>query len=461
MANWFQSKQARAGSYSATYVIVFVAILAAMNYLAVQYNKTFDATEQKLYSLSDQTLRILDELESDVRIYYFDQQFRFPEARTSLVRYENASNRVTVQYVDLDAEPALTRALNVRTPGSTIVEVGASRSEAPSTAEEDVTNTIIKAIKGEVKEVCFLTGHGEATIEDQDRLGISLLAAEAAGANYSTRTISLLENPRIPTSCSVVVIAGPFTAYLEPEVDILRQYANGGGRLLLLFDYDANSGLEPLAAEWGLAVQEDLVIDQSGIGQLFGGSPLAPIINNFDPQHPIGRVMRNVYAIFPMTRSISVGSGTGGWTSLALADTSADSFATAGFTIVDGRMTLSDSAQRTPGPITVAAAASLQIPPAEGESPEAEKREGRVVAAGTSQFARNVALGQGGNRDLALNMLSWLTSDEDLISIRPVTAGSTPIELSQGDVVGLLLGLVIGIPLIIIFAGVRTWWVRR
>jgi hypothetical protein len=60
MANWFQSKQARAGSYSATYVIVFVAILAAMNYLAVQYNKTYDATEQKLYSLSDQTLRILD-----------------------------------------------------------------------------------------------------------------------------------------------------------------------------------------------------------------------------------------------------------------------------------------------------------------------------------------------------------------------------------------------------------------
>ena len=461
MANWFQSKQVRAGSYSATYVVVFIAIVAAMNYLAVQYNKTFDATEQKLYSLSDQTLRILDGLQSAVRIYYFDQPLRFPPARNSLVRYENASNRVTVQYVDPNADPALTRALNVRTEGSTIVEVGASRSEAPSTSEEDITNTIIKAIKGEVKEACFLTGHGEAAIEDQDRLGLSLLAGEAVGANYSTRTISLLENPLLPASCSVVVIAGPSTTYLEPEVEILRQYANGGGRLLLLFDYDVNSGLQALAAEWGLAIHEDLVIDQSGIGQLFGGSPLTPIINNFDPQHPIGRVMRNVYAIFPMTRSIGVSSGTDGWTSLGLADTSADSFATAGFSIVDGKMSLSDSAQRTPGPITVAAAASLQVPPVEGESSEAEKREGRVVAAGTSQFARNVGLGQGGNRDLALNMLSWLTSDEDLISIRPVTAGSTPIELSQADVIRLLLGLVLGIPLIIILAGVRTWWVRR
>lgn len=461
MANWFQSKQARAGSYSATYVVVFVAILAAMNYLAVQYNKTLDATEQKLYSLSDQTMRVLDELESDVRIYYVDEPLRFAVARDSLMRYENASNRVTVQYVDPDAEPALTRALNVRTPGSTVVEVGESRSEAPSTSEEDVTNTIIKAIKGEVKEACFLTGHGEAAIDDEDRMGVSIFAGEAATANYTARTTSLLDNPEIPASCSVVVIAGPSTAYLEPEAQILRQYVNGGGRLLLLFDYDAPSGLEALAAEFGLTVNEDLVIDQSGIGQLFGGSPLAPIINNFDPQHPIGRVMRNVYAIFPMTRSIGVSSGTAGWTSLGLAETSSESFATAGFTIVDGQMTLNDSAQRTPGPITVAAAASLSIVPAEDAPPDAERREGRVVATGTSQFARNVAIGQGGNRDLALNMLNWLTSDEDLISIRPVTAGSTPIELSQGDVIRLLLGLVVGIPLIIVLAGVRTWWVRR
>ncbi|MDA0206239.1 MAG: Gldg family protein [Acidobacteria bacterium] len=461
MANWFRSKQARAGSYSATYVVVFIAILAAMNYLAVEYNKTFDATEQKLYSLSDQTIRVLDGLESDVKIYYFDQQFQLAGAKNSLVRYENASNRVTVQYVDPDAEPAVTRAMNVRTLGSTIVEVGVSRSEAPSTSEEDITNTIIKAIKGEVKEACFLTGHGEATLEDQDRMGISLLAGEATGANYSTRTVSLLENPQIPASCSVVVVAGPSTAYLDPEVHILRQYAGDGGRLLFMLDYDANSGLEALAGEWGLVIHEDLVIDQAGIGELFGGSPLTPIINNFDPEHPIGRVMRNVYAIFPMTRSISVTSGANGWTALGLAQTSSGAFATAGFTIVDGKMTLSESAPRTAGPITVAAAASLQIAPLEGESPETEKREGRVVATGTSQFARNVSVGQGGNRDLLLNMLSWLTSDEDLISIRPVTAGSTPIELSDADVIRVLLGLVVGIPLIIIFAGIRTWWVRR
>ena len=83
------------------------------------------------------------------------------------------------------------------------------------------------------------------------------------------------------------------------------------------------------------------------------------------------------------------------------------------------------------------------------------------MVTGTSQLARNNGLGRGGNRDLLLNMMNWLTSDEDLISIRPVSPESTPIDMSTSEVYRLLLGLVLGIPLVIIFAGVRTWWVRR
>ena len=461
MAKWFQSKQARAGSYSATFVIVFVAILAAVNYLAVKYNKTYDATQLKLYSLSDQTLRVLDELESDVKIYYFDQKFRFDAARNSLVRYENASNRVTVQYIDPDAEPAVTRAMNVRTLGTVIVEVGASRSEAPSTSEEDITNTIIKAIKGEVKAACFLTGHGEAQLEDQDRLGISGLAAEATAANYSTRTVSLLESPQIPSDCSVVVIAGPSVAFVEPEVQLLRDYVAGGGRLLMMLDFDSSTGLEDLASEWGIQVNEDLVIDQSGIGQLFGGGPLTPIVNNFDPEHPITRVLGNIATFFPLTRSVTAGSAPG-WTVTELAMTGGDSFATSDFTVTGGEMSLSENAQRTPGPISVAVAASQDVDaPAQDASVAEEPQQGRVVVTGTSQLARNNGLGRGGNRDLLLNMMNWLTSDEDLISIRPVSPESTPIDMSTSEVYRLLLGLVLGIPLVIIFAGVRTWWVRR
>ncbi len=459
MAKWFQSRQARAGSYSATYVVVFVAILAMVNTLAVQYNKTYDATELKLYSLSDQSLTVLGNLESDITIYYFDQTMRFGLARDSLVRYENASSRVNVRYIDPDADPAVTRAMNIRTLGTTIVEIGPSRSEAPSFSEQDITNTIIKAVKGEVQSACFLTGHGEAAIEDTDRLGLSGVAGEVEAANYSARAISLVESPEIPSDCSVVVVAGPDFSFVEPEVELIRAYVDGGGRLLLMLDYDSNTGLEVLPASWGIEVHEDLIIDHSGIGQLLGGGPLTPLVNRYDAEHPITRVMGNIATFFPLTRSIAATTDASGWSATELALTSPNAFATSDFVIENGELTISETAQVTDGPIAVAVASSLDVEiPEEGAD---AVPQGRVVVTGTSLFARNGAFARGANRDLLLNTLNWLTSDEDLISIRPTDPESTPIDLSTSEAIRLLVGLVLVLPLMIIVAGVRTWWVRR
>ena len=130
------------------YVLVFASILVAVNYLGVRYNKTYDATENKLYSLSDQTIKILNGLEEDLKIYYFDQAPSFERVRGSLVQYENASSRVSVSYVDPDSKPELTREMNVSTYGTLFVEYAGNREKANSTSEEDITNTIIRVKKG-------------------------------------------------------------------------------------------------------------------------------------------------------------------------------------------------------------------------------------------------------------------------------------------------------------------------
>ena len=48
---------------------------------------------------------------------------------------------------------------------------------------------------------------------------------------------------------------------------------------------------------------------------------------------------------------------------------------------------------------------------------------GRFVVIGRSGFLDNGMIGFQANRDLALNTVNWLSSDEDLISIRPKQAG--------------------------------------
>ena len=156
--DFLRSRQFRSGGYSALYVVVFVAILVAVNWLGVQYNETFDATERKLYSLSDQTHRILDDLDRDVTMTYFDRTSQFMAAEDMLRRYENASGRVSVEYVDPDEDPVKTEAMNVRSYGTLILHIGGVRQEASSTSEQDITNAIISALKGQEKTACVATG---------------------------------------------------------------------------------------------------------------------------------------------------------------------------------------------------------------------------------------------------------------------------------------------------------------
>ena len=83
------------------------------------------------------------------------------------------------------------------------------------------------------------------------------------------------------------------------------------------------------------------------------------------------------------------------------------------------------------------------------------------MVVGTSMFVRNNFIGRGGNVDLFLNMLNWLSSDEDLISIRPKDRDSTPLSLTGADMSRLFFGTVVGIPLVVIIFGIRVWWRRR
>jgi ABC-type uncharacterized transport system involved in gliding motility auxiliary subunit len=479
-----KTRQTKYGTYMVVYSAVVLAIVAAANYLGDRYNKTFDATENRIYSLSDQTTKILGNLDQDLKIYYFDQAERFDQPspggmapRDQLVRYENASHRVSVDYIDPDSKPDLAQAMNVRTYGTVFVEMAGNREEADSTDEEDITNAVIRVIKGEEKTACFLTGHGEADGDDSEREGFSSAKEQIEDANYQTKTVSLLENPEVPDDCTLLLVAGPDKEYLEPEIDVLRSYIEGGGRTLFLVDHDKSPRLVEMLGSWGAKVNSDTVIDLSGVGQFFGMGPLSPLVGDYE-SHPISEAMGNVASFFPLVRSVEAGDTPEGWTAEKLFSTTAGSFASEDFSLEDGEVTRNPDKERE-GPISLAVAATYDVPAAEENEEEGggdeadpessedetdsedEKKEGRIVVVGTSMFVRNNFIGRGGNADLFLNMLNWLSSDEDLISIRPRDPDNTPLSLTGADMSRLFFGTVVGIPLVIIIAGIRVWWKRR
>lgn len=478
MKDFLLSRQFRSGGYSALYIGVFIAILATLNWLSVQYNETFDLTERKLYSLSDQTHKVLDNLDRDITMSYFDRTSQFLAAEDMLRRYENASNRVSVEYIDPDEDPVKTEAMNVRSYGTLILDIGGIRQEASSTGEQDITNAIITALKGQERTACVATGHGESASGDMERDGFSSAKTLIEEANYIYRDISVATEG-VPQDCTLLVIPGPATAYFDPEIDAIRSYVEAGGRLLAMLPPvfpsaggrrdETSPNLAALFFGWGIEVRNDVVIDESAIGQLFGGGPFTPLVSDYR-YHPIVEPMENVATLFPRARSVAEADEVpDGWTIDELFETSSASFATSRMTIDGSSITLGPESARTEGPIVLGVAATADVPepdedeaadeiPATGDEAEPE---GRVVAVGSSGFASNYGLSLGGNRDLLLNMLNWLSSDEDLISIRPRDPESTPVDLTAGEMSRIFLGSLVVLPLVIIVTGVWTWWGRR
>ena len=84
-----------------------------------------------------------------------------------------------------------------------------------------------------------------------------------------------------------------------------------------------------------------------------------------------------------------------------------------------------------------------------------------MVVFGDSDFAANAYLGFSGNRDLFMNMINWLTSDEDLISIRPKSPEDRPLTMTTQKLNLLFWLSVVIFPLGVVGFGLATWWKRR
>jgi len=112
-----------------------------------------------------------------------------------------------------------------------------------------------------------------------------------------------------------------------------------------------------------------------------------------------------------------------------------------------------DPAKDKKGPFNLAAAGTYNT----GK----ENQNGRFVTVGSSDWASNYILRFQGNRDLFMNMMNWLSSDEDLISIRPKEPEDRRLTLTRAQMRTVFYSSVVLLPLAVIAAGFSVWWRRR
>ena len=460
--DWLKARQTKYTAYATAYIAVIIAVLATANWLADQHNKTFDATSNKRFSLSEQTDKVVKGLKQDVTISYFDKTSEFNRpggAKDLLDRYDNLSTKLHVQYIDPDKKPTVAKIMGVRSYGTIFVQAGQKKEEAKSATEEEVTGALIRALKSGERNACLVTGSGEHTFDDSGRTGFSQMKDILEKNNYKTRTVSLLEKPEVPKDCTVLIVGGPTKDYLQPEVNAVKSYVENGGRALLMVDpalrfgsqeASENPELSKLLADWGVTVDKNLVLDTSGVGQLFGLGPEVPAVLEYQSQ-PIVRDMKGIATVFPLVRSLETKSADK-TTVEKLFETSANSYATTNLASREIRL---DPKTDKKGPFTLAAAGSYN----NGKP----GNSGRFVVVGSSTWASNSFLPARsiGNRDLFLNMMNWLSSDEDLIAIRPKEPEDRRLSLTRAQMSRIFYSSVIGLPLIVILGGISVWWKRR
>jgi ABC-type uncharacterized transport system involved in gliding motility auxiliary subunit len=451
MANdWIKARQTKYGAYVALYVIVILCVVFAANYLAKNHNKSVDVTSNRQYTLSDQTRKVLGELKAPVHVYYFGKSETYETARDILDRYHNLSTKFDVSYVDPDKKPDVARMEGMHNYGDIIVDTGVKKETAKALTEEELTGALIRALKNGVRNVCFVQGSGEHQLDDTTRDGYSTFKDALEKNNYKTQTISLIEKPDVPKECNVVVVGGPKHDYLQPAVDAIKTYVQGGGHALINFDPVLNlpqekmgdtPNLAALVETWGVTAKGDVILDLSSASRLFG--QLSPVVGSYE-SHAITRAMGDNASVFPFSRSLDVKSP-----AEKLFSSTGDSFALTNPKLPIHEEDLDKAAK---GPFVLGAADTI------GSGNTA----GRVVVVGSSSWIGNQILAAPiANRDLALNVMNWLTADEDLISIRPKSPEDRRLNVTGSGMRVIFLTSVIFLPLIVIFSGVSVWWKRR
>ena len=454
---WLRARQTKYAAYATVYILVVLTIAVVANVLANRYNRSWDSTANKRYTLSDQTAKIVHDLTQDVQIKYYDQTGRFPQARDLLDRYANLSSRVQVEYIDPDRNPQVARAAGITSYATAIIEIGDKKEQAKSLTEEGITGAFIRTLKNTARNVCFVSGSGEHRIEDTERGGYSNFKDMLTKDNYTSKSISLLQQSDIPSDCTVIVIGGPATEYQSNAVASIQKYVEAGGRALILLDPPLkmgkpaiadNDALSAVLASWGVTLDKDLILDLNPMGQLAGVGPQVALVSTYS-FHPIVSGMRGVATGFPLARSMQTKNMdktavqqlfSSSESSLATSDLSSPTFNP-------------QDPNNKKGPLPLGAAGTFTT-----DQPD---KEGRFVVIGNSQWAANSFIDFNGNGDLALNAMNWLSSDEDLISIRPKPPENSQITMTSNQLRWVRISSQFLLPLVVILAGVSVWWRRR
>lgn len=467
-------KNLSVGAYSTGMIAVATAIVVIVNIILGEMPASWtaiDVTAQKLYSLTDQSIEYVKNMQEDVTIYVIvNEESQDTTLQQTLQRYDDLSDHITVEYVDPTVNPTFhTQYTNSNISFNSLILVSDKRSKVVDynniyetssefdyntysynttttgyDGEGQITSALDYVLSDDMPKVYMTEGHNELTLS-------STFSAALDKENVEYETINLMDYDTVPEDAACVLINGAVTDFSTDDVDKVTEYLDRGGKVVLVLGYSQEElpNMEALAAYMGLSIADGMVVEQNK--ENYYRVPYYILPTQKSGVYTTG-TYQNTYIFAPYVQGITIDNEEAeGMTYNTFLSTSDSAFAKVG--ALDNLEDYSKGENDVDGPFAVGVEAVKTL--AEGEA--------TMVVYGSEQIFTDEAnaMVSGANQLLFTNTISNFVDHEISVSVPVKSYEITTLTLNQLHAVLISLVTTILLPFGCLVAGFVIWFRRR
>ncbi|CAM8450245.1 GldG family protein [Candidatus Methylopumilus universalis] len=442
------------------FVVLFIALIFLLGFLANQYKFSKDITQANRNTLTTGSINVLKQMQGPITLTVFASEDDVNNGDTFrqgiinfMARYQRTKPDINVKFISPIKEPKLAQENGIKEDGEVVVEYQ-KRSEhiKPPFAEQEMTNLFMRLSRTSQRAVMYLDGHGERNLIGLKNNDVGEFGKQLESKGLKFANLNLTIESEVPLNGSMLVIASPQKTISPIEAKKIKKFLESGGNLLWLLDDNNFRGLDEIAAYLGLSISSGQVIDPAekveGVNENIASASSYgehAITRNF----MLGTRFSNAHEVN------AKGTLDNGWEVSKLIEVSPNGWLESSQVMTNQKPTFDKSKDKA-GPINIAVALQRVY----------GKKGQRVVVVGNGNFLSNTFITNGGNLDLGINMINWLSGDDNLISIQPMPLKDVNVTIPDNQMSFIVAWTVFHsfeyfIPIGFFVLGILFWFKRR
>ncbi|MBP3596097.1 MAG: GldG family protein [Clostridia bacterium] len=459
-------------------VILILSFFILNIWIGKQDLPKLDVTENKIYTLSNNSIDRIKDINQDVKIYVYG--YKENDTIIDLLKqYNKNCPKINYEIITDESNLDIIKKYALESGNLALIfEAGTTNKILFSSdlysydyttyqqidlTENAITNTILNLTIAEKPKVYFLTGHNELSPEKY----LSTILAYLENEVFEYSILNLLTTNAIPEECDLIAIMSPQTDLLPQEVNLLQTYINNGGNIIFTSDlYTIENinlpNLQQILDMYGISLENGAVYE-TDTNSFVANSPFL-ILPKIASTEITSEIYTDGVVVMELPKRIKMAEEAK-LTELGVEYETLLSSSEKSFFVTDfSENAVNSIASQTPASSIISAKITKTIPGAT----ESENKISEMVAIANGTFVSSLeSVAASGtsqvnlynNADFFISSVANLTDREDTVSVRKEMSSSTYTPTKNEN--NIVLIIIFIVPLIIMIFGILVWNIRK